>query len=74
MLLFAPVSAQEKFDLLNDKVLIEQLSVELLFAWAAVIETLPVASRYTTKFLALDVGMIVSDTRTYQRGWAVLFE
>ena len=60
MLLFTPVSAQEKFDLLKLKVLIEQLSVEALLAWAAVMLTLPVASKYTTKFLALGVGDMVS--------------
>ena len=67
MLLFTPVSAQEKLDLLSDKVLIEQLSVEPLLAWAAVIDTLPVASKYTTKSFALGAGEMVSYTLTLKK-------
>ena len=74
MLLFTPVSAQEKFVLLKLKVLIEQLSVEPLLAWAAVIDTLPVASKYTTKSFAFGFGDKVSYTLTLKKVYAVLLE
>jgi len=74
MLLLMPVSAQEKLLLDRLNVLIEQLSVEALLAWAAVMLTLPVASKYTTKFLAFGIGEMVSYTLTLKKVYAVLFE